>query len=142
MANAADGTGASRVGPGDSPLLSHDGTRVAASRFAAHGSTVLLYGPGIATHGLFDAAKFSSQPLAWSPDDRYLAVALFPSSAPFALHSSIVVIDVTTGAVQTIARGNPCGASFSPSLPDTLVYSVAARTDICRPGRVNLYIRN
>jgi hypothetical protein len=67
----------------------------------------------------------TAQPLAWSPDSRYLAVALTGRDPTSARHSALAVIDTQGGGVRTIAYGQIHGASFAPDGSDRLAYAVA-----------------
>lgn len=140
---SADGHGARRLGRGDDPLISPSGDDVAVSTFGPRGPTLTVYGPGGSHRGWFDARRVSSIAVSWSPEGRYLAVELYSSSgAATSSANRLVVLDLTAGTTRTIAIGYPCGASFSPALPDSLVYAVSPRSVTCRPGHVNLFIRN
>lgn len=124
----ADGTGggARRLGTGDAPLLSPDGQTVAASDFGSSGHALTLYpASGAAATGYFDIAHANATPLAWSPDARYLAVALTGTDAPRLSGYGLAIIDTRTGSERTVASGPIYGASFAPGAADTLVYARA-----------------
>jgi Tol biopolymer transport system component len=124
-----DGQGAQSLGLGASALLSPDGQTVAASLFGT-GSGVET-GPGLAlysTAGLaprtyLDLATATIQPLAFSPDSRYLAI--YEQSTALrniARRSSLVVLDTSTGTLTTIAHGAIFGAGFAPDGSDRIAY--------------------
>lgn len=120
----ANGLKPRRLGPGTMPLLSPDGATVAAAASGGRGPALSLYGAG--SRGLFDQTVQTAQPLAWSHDSRYLAVALSGRDPTSSLHSALVVVETHTGRVRTIAHGQIHGASFAPDGSDRLAYGVAA----------------
>jgi hypothetical protein len=123
----AGGGNARRLGPGDAPLLSPSGETVAASDFGSSGSALTLYpANGGAPTGYFNVVHVSATALAWSPDSRYVAVALTGDNAPSLSGYGLAVIDTVTGTEQTIASGAIYGASFAPGSSDTLVYARAS----------------
>jgi len=80
---AASGLEPKPLGPGGEPLLAPDGQVVAAALFGATANSEEA-GPSLAIYSASGApateylslATVTSTPLAWSPDSRYLAVAL------------------------------------------------------------------
>jgi len=113
-----DGSGAQRLGPGRSPAISPDGTTVAfGDRFDAKSTPRLqvMAATGGAPRTVLTGWRFG--PFAWSPDSRYIATVGGPEIG----QQRLVLIEVATGAVRTIARGYFYGASFSPA-SDQLVY--------------------
>jgi hypothetical protein len=138
---STSGAGARALGPGDSPLISPDGTLVAASLFSGGSES----GPALAVYRVtsgpsatyLSLAKATVQPLAWSHDSRYLACfARSTSLTNTAPRSSLEVLDTNTGTIVTIAHGQISGASFSPDARDLLVFS-KSRSEL--NTRVNLY---
>lgn len=126
------------LGPGDEPLLSPSGEDVAASLFGAgseHGPALAVYDVGGAAAATYlELSKFAVQPLAWSPDSRYLA--FFARST--ALHdtparSALDVLDTVTRRIATLANGQIAGASFSPDGRDLLVFS-KSRSELDYPA--------
>jgi hypothetical protein len=80
----------------------------------------------------------SAEPLAWSADSKYLAVALLSTSVrDIAARSSLAVLDLETGALRTVAHGWAQGASFAPGGSDRLAYGLAG--SLSAEGRVDLY---
>ena len=123
------GTAPALLGPGQEPLLAPDGTLVAASLSASanSGPSLVIYSvAGAATHTYGDLATAIAEPLAWSPDAKYLAVAFDATSVgdAQARDSSLAVIEVQTGAVRTIAHGFVQGASFAPGGSDELAFGL------------------
>jgi hypothetical protein len=138
LANA-DGQNPRQLGPGTAPLLSPDGTIVAAAATASGGPALRLYGPG-APRNMFEQTLHAAQPLSWSPDSRYLAVALTGRDPASASRSELVVVDTHTGAFTTVAHGQIHGASFAPDHSDRLVYAVARSPALT--AVTNIYVAN
>ncbi|HYB29397.1 MAG TPA: hypothetical protein VEF89_22490 [Solirubrobacteraceae bacterium] len=120
----ADGNGAHprRLASGSWPALSPSGLMVAMVPEA--GSAVIVYAPSEAVLGRFFAsARYGAHTFAWSPDSRYLAVALQPATGS---HSGpcLVVIDTRTSRTRTVASGWIQGVSFAPTGADRLVYAL------------------
>jgi hypothetical protein len=136
------GTHQRRLGPGDVPLVSPSGAAVAAGLSGGR-SALVIYGPGSARHMFFKSSRVAAQPLAWSPESRYLAVELFGNYPGRHDHDSgLAVVDTTTFKATTIARGSICGASFSPAPPDRLVYGLGPAGTFCLSARVNVIAAN
>lgn len=137
------GASAQLLGPGQDPLLADDGQWVAAS-LAANGDS----GPSLAIYPVDGAAaqtygnlaQATAQPLAWSPDSRYLAVAFSATSVgnAQARASSLAVIDVETGALTTLAHGFVQGASFAPNGSDELAYGLTQAFTETAPVNVHI----
>ncbi|HEX2704002.1 MAG TPA: hypothetical protein VHM72_11305, partial [Solirubrobacteraceae bacterium] len=72
-----------------------------------------------------DAARL----LCWSADSRYVAITADERSAA-GEQSALLVLDVRSGQITTLATGDFLGASFAPALPDRLVYSVASVAEL------------
>lgn len=130
----AHGGEARLLGEGDQPLMAPDGELVAASLFGT-GSGSDETGPSLAVYPsdggaplrLGDISTASALPLAWSPDSRYLAVALQSTALEGgAAGSGLAVLDMSTGQLTTIADGFIYGASFAPDGSDRIVYARAA----------------
>jgi hypothetical protein len=137
----ANGREPKRLGPGLDPLLAPNGRSVAAVTFStqAHGPALVIYSTvGGTANQYFSLATVTAQPLAFSPDSRYLAVALQSNDPPSEASSGLAVIDTATGAVTTIAHGQVQGASFAPDGSDRIVYGLAPSLAVSVP--VNLYI--
>jgi Tol biopolymer transport system component len=132
-----DGTGAKRIARGGlNPHISPDGRQVIFETvYGAVGTRpqlVMVAAAGGARKVLVDPA-WRSDTQAWSPDSRYVAAVTGPEIGT----QRLVLIDVTTGATRTIARGAFYGVSFSPS-GGALVYSRGRRDDY--PPRSSLYV--
>lgn len=112
VANGSGG-GKRKLGNGDEPLISPNGAFVAAGSFAS-GSQLKVFGSSGGVHNLFKTAKFSAAPLAWSPNSRYLAVAVMSNKVNEA-GSYLAVVNTATWSITKVASGVIGGASFSPS---------------------------
>ena len=126
--SVADGSGgqARTLGKGTGPLLSPNGLTVAASNLASRGHALILYpADGEAPAAYFNITQVSAVALAWSPDSRYLAVALNGNNGPSLSGFGLAIIDTATGTEQLVAKGLIDGASFAPGASDTLVYARA-----------------
>jgi hypothetical protein len=139
VANSTGG-GARRLGPGDQPLMSPSGAYVAAGLNNSKGAALDLYSISAgSSHGFFNAKAESAQPLAWSPDSRYVAVEL-SSTQLKARGDGLAVIDTTTmRATMLVSGATIAGASFNPAASggDRLVYGIYNANDPIGPA--NLY---
>ncbi len=143
---AANGSDAKLLGLGQQPLLSPNGQSVAVALFGTapgleeHGPSVGIYpssGTAIANYLSLETA--TATPLAWSPDSRYLAVALQSNAVKnIAAGSGLDVIDTQTGAVTTITHGEIYGASFARDGSDRLVFGLSQSESLA--VGVNLYM--
>ena len=140
----ADGSEPEQLGPGDGPLLSPDGSMVAAGLFGAEGDTengpsLAIYSTaGAAALKLGSLARASALPLAWSPDSRYLAVYLQSTAVRnVARHSGLAILDTRTGSLRTVASGIVYGASFAADGSDRVVFARAGSQLLS--AAVNLY---
>ncbi len=117
-----------KLGKGDVPLLSPDGRTVAASNEASSGHALTLYpaSGGAPSASYFNIAKVTANALAWSPDSRYLAVALSGVNLPSLTGYGLAIIDTRTGTEKVITNGVIYGASFAPGASDELVYARAS----------------
>ncbi|HYB28227.1 MAG TPA: hypothetical protein VEF89_16550 [Solirubrobacteraceae bacterium] len=118
----ANGAGRHRLGTGFSPVLSPNGRLVAVAPEA--GSAVTVYSSSGRVLGrFFSSTRYQTHTFAWSPDSRYLAVALQSATGS---HSGpcLVVIDTRTTRVRTIANGSVQGVSFAPNGADRVVYGL------------------
>jgi hypothetical protein len=127
------------LGPGRQPLLSPDGTVVAAPSDARSGPALTLYSTsGSARHTFFDAGAATALPASWSPDSRFLAVVLASTDPVSSRASGLAVIDAHTFASKLIANGPVDGASFAPEGSDRIVYASASSLALSAP--VDLFI--
>jgi dipeptidyl aminopeptidase/acylaminoacyl peptidase len=140
---SGNGVGPRQLGPGNDPLLSPDGATVAASLLgtgSGKGPALALYPTSAARSStLGEVASQVAIPLAWSPDSRYLAVALGSTALKgFVKKSGLAILDTTTGSLKTIATGIVNGASFAPDGTDRVVFGRASGENLS--AAVNLYV--
>jgi Tol biopolymer transport system component len=135
-----DGTGVHRLAArADQPLVSPNGQMVAVVDVATGGPALLIY--NIATGArrpFFWTDTQLAQPLAWSPDSRYLAVALNGNYVNSDGNSGIDIIDTSGYTQRLIAHGYISGASFSPDGTDRVAY--ASGTSQQSKAPVNLHV--
>jgi hypothetical protein len=139
----ADGSHGTRLGAGEQPLISPDGTMVAASEFGPHGHALVIYSTsGKPKQGYLNLATTSASALAWSPDSRYLAVELIDQTASGtatkAGDGGVGVVDTTAHTIKRIAAGFPNGASFDPARAagDRLAYGLAHAHNLNPPSNI------
>jgi uncharacterized glyoxalase superfamily protein PhnB len=129
------------LGPGSAPLVAPTGTLVAASLQTNEeplGTGVVLYSTtGASPVQVESLAGESVKPLAFSANAHYLAL-LVGAAASTTGQANLDVLDVETGLVTDIARGDISGVSFNPAADGELVY---ARAPAEGPNpRFDLYI--
>lgn len=147
-AAAADGSGSRQLGPGSDPVVSPDGSRIAASLFGVQAGGEPR-GPMLAVYSTTGApaqrffgndravATVTAKPLAWSLDSRYLAVAL--TGTDLAGHGTgLAVLDTLGARTQVLARGAVSGASFDPR-SDQLVWAQTRRLTQSFGAAVDIY---
>jgi hypothetical protein len=138
VANLHDGA-RRRVGPGQAPLLSPEGSVLAASAPGQSGPALTLYTiGGTVIRRFYDAALLSAVAQAWSPDARYLAVALTSRNPASAAASGLAVIDTKTLSTSMLARGQLYGASFAPDGSDRIAYAVAGSPALDAPVDIHV----
>lgn len=135
LANAS-GSGARKLTAGQRPQLSPNGKLVAVVNSADN--SVGLYSTTGRLLGTFPRASgYSIYELAWSPDSRFLAVALQTAVRP-GDNPYLGLVDTRTLKMRTIVRGWVQGVSFAPATPDRLVYGFSQPTKQGTLGPVNL----
>jgi hypothetical protein len=132
---SARGADPRTLGRAAQALLAPDGTRVLALSHGGGTATLTLYRTGrtgrtgeprrLATLGAPSFSSTGVQLLAWSPDSRYVALSADALSGG-GEEGALLLLNVASGQLRTIATGNFLGASFAPTLPDRLVYSNAS----------------
>ena len=138
VANLRDGS-RRRVGAGQAPLLSPEGSVLAASAPGQTGPALTLYTVGgTVIRRFYDAALQTAVALAWSPDSRYLAVALTGRDPGSAAGSGLSVIDTRTLRTSIVARGQLYGASFAPDGSDRIAYAVASSPALDAPVDIHV----
>jgi hypothetical protein len=138
---SGDGRDRRHMGTGIQPLLSPDGSLIATSSTGTGGAALTLYSAsGKVRRRYFNAARATATALAWSPDSRYLAVALGSTDPADDAASGLAVIDAGTLSETLVAHGPIDGASFAPDGSDRLAYAsassqaLAARVDVHAVG--------
>jgi dipeptidyl aminopeptidase/acylaminoacyl peptidase len=131
-----NGSGARRLAPGSNPRISPNGEIVAFLHQGQGRSSkpelMLVPANGSAPVSRLAVGWREASVFDWSPDSASIAVVLGPEIGP----KRLVLIDVVTGAQQTIAGGFFSGVSFSPE-GGQLVYSRATGEDF--PPRSDVY---
>lgn len=135
--SAADnGSSARRLAPGSNPRISPNGQIVAFLHQGEGRSSqpALMLAPanGSAPVSRLAVGWRETSVFDWSPDSVSIAAVLGPELGP----KRLVLIDMVTGAQQTIARGFFSGVSFLPE-GGQLVYGRAANEDF--PPRSDVY---
>jgi Tol biopolymer transport system component len=113
-----DGTGVRRLAVGDNPHISPDGQTVTYVTGIAQGRARLRAQPTAGGPVRTLLSNWSFGVFDWSADGRWIVTM----SGPLNGKQKLVLIDMTSGATRTIARGFFSGASFSPA-SDQLVYA-------------------
>lgn len=135
--SAADnGSGARRLAAGSNPRVSPNGDVVAFLKQgqgrSARPELMLVPADGSAPVSGLAVGWREISVFDWSPDSASIAAVLGPEIGP----KRLVLIDVVTGAQETIAHGFFSGVSFSPE-GGQLVYSSATSEDF--PPRSDVY---
>ncbi|MGH2914330.1 MAG: TolB family protein [Solirubrobacteraceae bacterium] len=134
LANAGGGR-ARLLGPGGAPLVSPNGALVAAGQ-AIGGRQILLYDATGGSRVTVTMPRATvDDPIAWSPDSRYLGVQMVSTATRGLGHAGLAVIDTTTDRFTVVARGTVAGASFAGD--DSVVYGLTRSTNPL--GAVNLH---
>jgi hypothetical protein len=116
----ADGSGRHQqmLGPGELPLMAPTGRAVAAELTPPTTGALAVYSPVGGRTQHYPSIGLLGTPLAWSPDSRYLAVRVQ------GVEDGLYVIDTKLGATTFIGPSTYPTASFAPTLPDRLAYSL------------------
>lgn len=132
-----NGSNAHKLTTGGQPSLAPNGGAVAVVPESGHSGVVIYSAAGKVIGKFFDPKRVSAFPLAWSPDSRYLAVALSDVQNLNKIgRSGLALIDVQTGTTTLFVSGVVEGASWSPT-GDKLAYGLAKSIKIAAP--TNLY---
>jgi Tol biopolymer transport system component len=124
--SAADnGSGQLRLAPGSNPRISPNGEIVAflhqGKGRSSQPELMLMPANGSAPVSRLAVGWREISTFAWSPDSASIAAVLGPELGP----KRLVLIDLVSGAQQTIARGFFSGVSFAPE-GGQLVYGRSA----------------
>lgn len=135
-AAADNGSGQRRIGPGSNPRVSPNGQIIAffhqGEGRSAQPELMLAPANGSAPVSRLATGWREQISFDWSPDSSTIAAVLGPEIGP----KRLVLIDVVTGAQQTVARGFFSGISFAPD-GGQLVYGRAASEKF--PPRSDVY---
>jgi len=126
-----DGGGAHRLVAGILPHVSRDGATVIYATAGAHAELRAIPAIGGTPRTLLMHWQYGA--FAWSPDGRWVVA----QAGPLTGAQRLVLIDLTTGARRTLARGSFAGASFAPD-GSAIVYARAAATSVFAAS--NLYV--
>lgn len=133
---ANDGSGARKLAAGSDPRVSPNGQIVAFLHQGKGASSrpelMLVPADGSAPVSRLAVGWRETSSFDWSPDSASIAAVLGPELGA----KRLVLIDVVTGAQQTIASGFFSGVSFAPQ-GGQLVYGRAASEDF--PPRSDVY---
>jgi hypothetical protein len=125
----ANGAGRRRLFTAATPALSPDGSMVAVTQFGHAAGLGIFTVCGGRVREFFSAHDAISG-IAWSPDSSAVAAVVDPHSDGSAFGQRLVVIDVASGRVRTVATGFLTGwggPSWSPTSPDQLAYQIVPR---------------
>jgi hypothetical protein len=134
MANL-DGSHPRRLGGGSQPLLAPDGSLVAATQDPG---IVVYPASGELPHRYYSLAHATAVAKAFSPDSRYVVVALTSTNPTSSAASGLAVIDTTTFSERIIAHGQIYGASFAPDGSQRIAYASAASPALTEPVNVHV----
>jgi hypothetical protein len=128
---SANGTGRRRLFRAATPALSPDGSMVAVTEFGQSAGLGIFNVCGGRVGEYFSASDGISR-IVWSPDSSLVAAVVdpHPNRSPFG--QRLVVIDVATGQLTTVATGflnGWGGPSFSPTSPYQLAYDIVPRVN-------------
>jgi hypothetical protein len=123
----ADGSGAHRIAAGEAPLLSPDGRKLAFARVESRPGrrSLLILSPRRRVVGRYFRFPQNAEPLAWSPDSRYLAVWTHRSASKGP--PRLAILDTVARRARFVARGWIEGVSFAPRGADRLVFGLGRR---------------
>ncbi len=127
----ANGGGRRRLFRAATPELSPNGSMVAVTNFGQSAGLGIFTACG-GRLGEYFSAHDGISGIEWSPDSSLVAAVVdpHPNGSPF--RQRLVVIDVATGQVTTVATGflnGWGGPSFSPTSPYQVAYDIVPRTN-------------
>jgi len=128
---AVNGGGRRRLFRAATPELSPDGSMVAVTKFG-HAGGLGIFNVCGGLVGEYFSAHDGISGIVWSPDSSLVAAVVdpHPNGSPFG--QRLVVIDIATGQVTTVATGFLSGwggPSFSPTSPFQLAYDIVPRVN-------------
>jgi hypothetical protein len=128
---AASGRGRRKLFPAATPELSPDGSMIAVTDFG-HSAGLGIFTVCGGRVGEYFSAHDQISGIAWSPDSSMVAAVVNPNPNGPAFKMRLVLIDVATGHLTTVATGFLAGwggPSFSPTAPYQLAYDITLRPD-------------
>jgi len=128
---AANGKGRRRLFRAATPALSPDGSMVAVTEFG-HSAGLGIFTVCGGRVGEYFSPHDGISGIVWSPDSSLVAAVVDPDPNGSAFRQQLVVIDVATGQVTTVATGflgGWGGPSFSPTSPYQLGYALVPRVN-------------
>jgi hypothetical protein len=128
---AANGAGRRRLVRAATPELAPDGAMVAVTAFS-HSAGLGIFTVCGGRVGEYFSAHDTISGIEWSPDSSLVAAVVdpHPNGSPFG--QRLVVIDIATAKVTTVATGflnGWGGPRFSPTAPYQLAYAIVPRTN-------------
>jgi len=129
---AANGSGRRRLFRAATPALAPSGRLIAVTQFGrSAGLGIFTVCGGLV--GQYFSSHDAISGVAWSPDSSLVAAIVDPQPNGSAYSQRLVVIDVATGQLTTVATGyfldGDGGPSFSRTAPYSLAYAVVPRVD-------------
>ena len=128
---AANGRGRRRLFRAATPELSPDGRMVAVTEFG-HAAGLGIFNVCGGRVGEYFSAHDGISGIVWSPDSSLVTAVVDPHPNGSAFGQRLVVIDVATGQVRTVATGflnGWGGPSFSPTSPYQLAYDIVPKSN-------------
>lgn len=125
----ASGHGRRQLFPAATPELSPNGSMVAVTELG-HSAGLGIFTVCGGRVGEYFTAHDGISGITWSPDSSLVAAVVDPHPNGSAFGQRLVVIDVATGQVTTVATGFLTGwgvPSFSPTSPYQLAYDIDPR---------------
>ncbi len=128
---AANGSGGRRLLRAAAPVLAPSGRLIAVTQFGrSAGLGIFTVCGGLV--GQYFSSHDAISGVAWSPDSSLVAAIVDPHPNGSVFGQRLVVIDVATGHLTTVATGfldGFGGPSFSRAAPYRLAYAVVPRVD-------------
>jgi hypothetical protein len=133
MVSFADANGAGRrqLFRAATPEISPNGRMVAVTRFGRSDALGIFTVCG-GRVGAYFSAHDAITGITWSPDSSMVAAVVDPQRNGSVFGQRLVLIDIATGQVRTVATGFLSGwggPSFSPTAPYRLAYDVVPRVN-------------
>jgi hypothetical protein len=120
----ADGSDPRTLAAGSVPAVSPNGASVAFGPVSGKIGLVVYSAGGKLTGKFFVGDGVEVNPIAWSHDSRYIAVALTDVNATTTIgKSGLGIIDTSTGMATTVAHGQVQGMGWSAST-DTVAFGL------------------